>query len=368
MSEKLKFCPDCWENLENVEWKFCPNCGFKIPENNLENEKENNVSIKKIENLEKNIEKKNEEKIENIAIERVVRWKIEEKNNGSKNFLIIIIWILLAIFWYLLWTWKINFWDKKENNSWTIETQSWKTNSWNIEKNFTGEIEKLEVNSWELEKEDKKDETENIEEKIRDVYWSWFYWISKIKSERAFFYNLDWEMNDKKSYVMAWDFIVNFDVERNLSWYFYACYYNKNWAEICWYIKEIDIEKASINEIENEIKRFKEIDKKTTSIDKDEEYKNFLISHYNEIKNKNYYTAFHNYQYPKAKNVEEFASWYKWVYEINLSEIQKIWESEYKYTVSIYSDSWLNKIETSIKVWEVDWKIKILWYGTKKIN
>lgn len=27
MNEKLKFCSNCWNNLENIKWEFCPSCG-----------------------------------------------------------------------------------------------------------------------------------------------------------------------------------------------------------------------------------------------------------------------------------------------------------------------------------------------------
>lgn len=376
MSEKLKFCPDCWTNLENINGNFCPSCGFKIPENNLENTEK--ISEKKEEKFEKN---ENSSKTEKIVPRKILREKVEEKNN-NKTFLIIIICLLVTWLWYLFWTWKINFWDKKENNSWNIENSTWKISSWETEKISTWKIEENSSNSWEIEKtEDINTENKDYKNIFENQLTNYNYWNTyflKVKSDRAFFYDENNNMSPKKSYVMAWDIVTfpmhesYYDVYKDDNYlrknFTYLYYTANNWKRTEWFLKNIDLIPATKEEVEKEIKRLEEINKKTTSNDKDEEYKNFLISHYNEIKNKNYYTAFHNYQYPKAKNVDDFASWYKWVYEINLSEIQKIWENEYKYIVFIYSDSWLNKIETSIKVWEVDWKIKILGYWTKKVD
>lgn len=333
MSEKAKFCPDCWDNIENINWNFCPSCWLKLDiKKNLKKEEiKENKEIEKIE--ENNISPKKEE-IKNFS-KNISK---QEKTNKNNIIIFTIIIIFAIVFWYLYSTKNLPFLAK--NNSEKIKEEL-SNNSWNIEL-FSEEIKTL---TWKLEKNDEKisDEKNEVFENISENF--------KVIVEKSYFYNSDW--TKRNAFVMIWD-TVKVDLS-SLNWEkYFASYTNSSWKTTTWFLNKYDLKEISKNITEEK--------------NKDEEYKNFLISHYNEIKNKNYYTAFHNYQFPKAKNVDDFASWYKWVYEINLSEIQKIWENEYKYIVFIYSDSWLNKIETSIKVWEVDWKIKILGYGTKKID
>lgn len=381
MSEEKKFCPNCGFSIKNFEGKFCPNCWHQIKED-LEDESFTEKFKISEENKEK-IKEKTEE-IAKITAEKskIVWWKIKtfcgklkekikiyfpifldfSKKHKKKIFIISGIILFLAIFYFFIFDKIKPYFSEKnlENNSGAIEEIS----TWNQE-------ESEETSTWELEWTyawETEDTFVNSEEN------TWYigdnpYYFYKVKSDKAFFYD-EFDMSMKNFYVLAWDIVkLNF---RMIEWtfdenYTYVSYETNNWKETIGYLKNSDIIPATKEEVEKEIERLEKIREKTSFADTDKENKDFLISHYKDIENKNYYTAFNNYLYPKAKNVDDFAKWYKWVYEINLSEIEKIGENEYKYVVSIYSDSWLNKIETSIKVWKVDWKLKILGYWTKKL-
>ncbi len=71
---------------------------------------------------------------------------------------------------------------------------------------------------------------------------------------------------------------------------------------------------------------------------------------------------------PKAKNLEEFESWFAGGCGIDLVwSISKVGFNQYRFNAEISYCDYIEKYDITAKIWKINWKLKILDYTSKKI-